>query len=360
MWLGFRRGSGDTVELKSQASQVDYFSNSGGPSIINFATNASEINIAGQGGVTTINNQLEVIASAKFNGDVHLCGGVASFAFTGGRAQLGTDIVAHEDGIISQALFNKNVDILNVLVKQTNEEGYNQVDTAGAGQWGGASYQNSVNTGGSVEPIVLPTITGDEYYLPLKFAPVKANGDPYFGTNDYIIVDSQVVGTGSSATGHPEILQIVELTRNNEAPYYIKVKRRPFGAFGGVLDNHIDTTAIYKVNVQFDATWTEQALDNDSSATDSVYLSEFGGNLTSNDYIIVDRDDSPKVPEYIKVITSFADQQQKFRVSNCADPDEDVFVVNSVTGEVQIGNPNIPGSLLTLNSSLNMMVVVEL
>ena len=31
MWLGFRRGSGDTVELKSQASQVDYFSNSGGP-----------------------------------------------------------------------------------------------------------------------------------------------------------------------------------------------------------------------------------------------------------------------------------------------------------------------------------------
>ena len=89
-----------------------------GPSIINFATNASEINIAGQGGVTTINNQLEVIASAKFNGDVHLCGGVASFAFTGGRAQLGTDIVAHEDGIISQALFNKNVDILNVLVKQ--------------------------------------------------------------------------------------------------------------------------------------------------------------------------------------------------------------------------------------------------
>ena len=238
--------------------------------------------------------------------------------------------------------------------RQTNEEGYNQVDTAGAGEWGGTSYQNSINTGGSVEPIVLSALTGDEFYLPLKFQPVKANGDPYFGTNDYIIVDSQVVGTGSSATGHPEILQVVELTRINEAPYYIKVKRRPFGAFGGVLDNHIDTTAIYKVNVQFDATWTEQALDNDSSATDSVYLSEFGGSLTSNDYIIVDRDDSPKVPEYIKVITSLAEQQQKFRISNCADPDEDVFVVNSVTGEVQIGNPNIPGSILTLNSSLNI------
>ena len=197
-------------------------------------------------------------------------------------------------------------------------------------------------------------ITGDEFYLPLKFQPVIANGDPYFGTSDYIIVDSAVVGTGSSATGHPELLQIVELTRINEAPYYIKVKRRPFGAFGGVLSNHVDTTPIYKVNVQFDATWTEQALDNDSSATDPVYLSEFGGNLTNNDYIIVDRNDSPKVPEYIKVITSLAQQTQKFRISNCADPDEDVFIVNSVTGEVQIGNPNIPGSVVTINSSLDI------
>ena len=354
MWLGFRKGVGETVSLKSLATQVDFFSNSGGPSTINFATNASEINIAGQGGKTTINNQLEVIASAKFNGDVHMCGGVASFAFTGGRAQLGTDIVAHEDGIISSSLFNKNVDILNVLVKQTNEEGYNQVDTAGAGQWGGASNQQLINTGGTVEPITLTALTGDEYYLPLKFAPVKGNGDPYFGTSDYIIIDSAVVGTGSSATGHPEIVQVVELTRISEAPYYIKVKRRPFGAFGGVLENHADTTPIYKVNVQFDATWTEQALDNDTSATDSVYLSEFGGNLTSNDYVIVDRNDSPRVPEYIKVITSLAEQQQKFRISNCADPDEDVFVVNSVTGEVQIGNPNIPGSVLTINSSFNI------
>ena len=29
--------------------------------------------------------------------------------------------------------------------------------------------QQQINTGGSVEPIVLPAISGDEYYLPLKF-----------------------------------------------------------------------------------------------------------------------------------------------------------------------------------------------
>ena len=352
MWLGFRRGIGETVELKSQASQVDFFSNSGGPSILNFALNASEINIAGQGGKTTINNQLEVVASAKFLGDMHMCGGVASFAFEGGRAQLGTDVSAHDDGILSDTLFNKNIDILNVLVVGTTEEGYNQVDTAGSGTWGSAAYQQSVNIGGVIEPTDLSALSGDEFYLPLKNQPVKANGDPYFGTNDYIIVNSAVVGSGSSATSHPEILQIVELTRINASPYYVKVKRRPFGAFGGILENHADTTPIFKVNVQFDATWTEQALDSDTSATDNVYLSEFGGALTNNDYVIVDRDDSPKVPEYIKVVSPLDQQVQKFRVSNCSDPDEDVFVVNSVTGEVQIGNPNIPGSVLTINSSL--------
>jgi hypothetical protein len=57
-------------------------------------------------------------------------------------------------------------------------------DTAGAGQWGGTSYQQEVNTGGSVEPITLSALSGDEYYLPLKLQPVKANGDPYFGTSD--------------------------------------------------------------------------------------------------------------------------------------------------------------------------------
>ena len=354
MWLGFRKGIGQEVALKSQASTVNFFSNSGGPSTINFALNASEVNIAGQGGKTTINNQLEVIASAKFNGDVHICGGLASFSFVGGREQLGTTATAHEDGILGDALFNKNIDILNVLVKNVGEEGYNQVDTAGGGDWGNASYKQSVNIGGVIEPTDLPEITEvDQFYLPLKFQPVKADGDPYFGTNDYIIVNSAVIGVGPTATRHPEFLQVVELTRINAAPYYIKVKRRPFGAFGGVLENHPDTTPIYKVNVQFDATWTEQSLDN-AGPQDNVYLAEFGGNLTNNDYVLIDRDDAPKTPEYIKVVSPLEQLVQKFRVSNCSDPDQDVFVVDSVTGEVTIGNPDIPGSQLTLNSTLQI------
>ena len=77
--------------------------------------------------------------------------------------------------------------------------------------------------------------------------------------NNYIIIDSPVVGS----TGYPEFVQIVELTQINTAPYYIKVQRKPFGTFTGQLDTHPDTTPIYKVNVQFDSTWTEQPLDAD-------------------------------------------------------------------------------------------------
>lgn len=355
--LGARRTINDTVRLSTTAGTVNFFSDSGSASIINFALNASQINIAGQGGKTTINNQLEVIASAKFNSDVLICGGVASFSFIGSRGQLGSTISAHDDGVINTTTFNKNIDIINVLVKSNTQEGYNEVDTAGSGAWGGITHQAPVlNIGGTpaIEPQNLPALSGDFYYLPLLSAPLKSSGEPYFVENDYIIINSSVAGST-----HPEILQVVELTRISVAPYYIKVKRRPLGTFTAVKTNHPDRTPIYKVNVQFDSTWTEQSLDN-TGPTDNVYLAEFGGALTNNDYVIIDRIDTNSdgifdQGEVIKVVTPLEQLVQKFRISSdCSDVANDVFVVNSVTGEVLIGNPNVPGSQLTLNSTLKL------
>ena len=348
--LGSRRTINDTVTLSTTAGQVDFFSNSGSASIINFGLNASEINIAGQGGVTTVNNQLEVIASATFQGNITMCGGVASFSFVGNRGQLGSPEFAHADGILSDTLFNKNIDIINVLVVGTTDEGYNQVDTAGAGLWGGAAYQQEVtNIGGSpvVEPQSFPLLTGDEFYLPIKNQPIKNNGDPYFVENDYIIINSAI-----TASGHPEIVQVLELTRTAVAPYYLKVKRQPLGTYTAILTNHTDTTPIYKVNVQFDATWTELPLDA-TGPQDNVYLAEFGGSLTNNDYVIVDREDTNSdgifnQGEVIKVVTPLVAEEQKFRISSdCSNgTDSDVFVVNSVTGDTTIlGNTTINNSL---------------
>ena len=340
--LGTRRTITDSVRLSTTAGTVSFFSDSGSASTINFGLNASEVNIAGQGGKTTINNQLEVIASAKFNGNMHMCGGLASFAFSASRGQSGTTISAHDDGVIVADLqFNKNIDILNVTRLATTDTGYNQIDSAGSGNWGSSSYQDDQSIG-------LPVLSGNEFYLPLKNKPEKADGNPYFVENDYIIVDSPVITT----TGYPEFLKVLELTRINTAPYYIKVERKPFGTFTGQVDTHPDTTPIYKVNVQFDSTWTEQQLDA-NGPEDNVYLAEFGGDLNVSDYVIVDREDTNSdgtfdQGEILKVLTSLNQEVQKFRISDCGSPDNDVFIVDSTNGDTYIGGT------VTIENSINM------
>ena len=362
--LGARRTINDTVTLSTTAGQVDFFSNSGSASVINFGLNASEINIAGQGGTTTINNQLEVIASAKFNGDVTICGGIASFAFDGARAQLGSAIATHEDGIISETIFNKNVDIINVKVLNSSDAGYNEVDTAGNGTWGGAGFQAPrANLGGTpvVEPQDLPELSGDEYYLPLLRAPLDAQGGQYYAENDFIIINS---GVGVST--HPEIVQIVELTRTNTAPYYIKVRRQPpsIGTFTAVLSTHPDRTPIYKVNIQFDATWLEQDVD---ASTDPapIYLSEFGGALVANvDYVILDREDtngdgSFDQGEVIKVGNPREQNVQRFVITDCGDPETEVFSVDSVNGNIVIGGTTTINNTLTVKGGCGTVSNIE-
>ena len=247
-----------------------------------------------------------------------------SFTFTGIRGQLGSTIYAHDDGVLANEQFNKNVDILNVLVKGQTDADYNEVNTEGTDPWGGTEYQNART---NVTPN-LPALSGDEYYLPIRDA---TNG--YFAENDYLLIDSGIVGT----TRHPEIVQIVELTSVVNSPYYLKVKRQPFGTFTGIITDHQDLTPIYKVNVQFDSTWTEAALDG-NGPEDTVDLAEFGGGLTTNDYIFIDREPAtPSTGEAIKVGTLLGELEQKLKVSSCGSPDVDVFVVNSVSGNTYIG-----------------------
>ena len=82
---------------------------------------------------------------------------------------------------------------------------------------------------------------------------------------------------------------------------------------------------------------------------------EFGGVLTSNDYVIIDREDTTNdgifnQGEVIKVITPLVAEQQKFRISSdCTNgTDSDVFVVNSVTGDTTILGDTIINNSLTI------------
>ena len=353
------------VSIGSEAGIVEFFT--GNTQTLDFATNASEINIGGQGGTTKIRNNFLVDAQARFNSDITLCGGLSSFSFVGNRGQLGSTVSAHSSGILGQNSYNSNVDLLNVYVitvinqnAPTQAEltaGFNRIDTAGAGVWGGNSgvsnFQAAV-PGAGPEGATLPALTGLEYYIPLKYKPT-----PYFQAGDYILIDSVISGSGASAT-HPELVRITEdgLAGAEAAPYYLKVRRQPLGTFTTIKTNHPDTTNIWKANISFDATWITQSIDA-SGSQDNLYLSAFGGQLTTNDYVIVDREDTNSdgiadQGEVFKVASLLDQVSKKLRVVNGCDTvnAKTIFEIDSVTGGITMGDPTVQTSVTNLYGSL--------
>ena len=362
------------ITLRSEAGVLNFFTTQ--TQTVNFATNASLITIGGQGGSTTVRNNFVVDANARFNADIKLCGGNASYSFTGNRAQLGTDDFAHASGELGNNTFNSNIDIINVGVitvgdfnSPTTAEiaaGFNRVDTAGNGVWGGANFQES-KSGAGPEGANLPAITGDEFYLPLKYAPT-----PYLQAGNYLLIDTAPTGSGNSER-YPELVRITEdgLQGAGAAPYYLKVKRHPLGTFTkyklqqlsparDYLDNHQDATNVWKCNIAFDATWTTQGVDA-TGPQDNFYLSQFGGGLTTNDYVIVDREDTNNdgnfnQGEIVKVVTQLDQVSKKLIVTRGCDTanETNVFIVDSVTGDITIGDQSDQDSVLNIYGSLKL------
>ena len=551
--LGTKRGLLDTVRLSSTAGKVEFFAGNSATSILDFATNASQITIGGQGGSTRIRNQLVVDSTSRFNADMTLCGGFASYSFVASRAQAGSNRIAHPTGILGNNLFNSNVDLIDVNRFVSGDPQYNEVDTSGSGNWGGNSYQDAItNIGGNpaIEPQDLPALTGNQYYLPLLRESLDDNGVPYFQENDILLIDSpdssaasvsetnfstytdgnapqgiiaEVIGgvdiafsgpgTGSTggfntgqkylafhttsgpnyfgpryatftaldasflnATGpvtsieidvhvgnnvnggelpdapneglqvrysidggttftsagfiapddltdndpaswptfvrwidqsknyctlqldipvdsqvagvqfqlfqevisgsdldnygitnfrynttnvgsNVEFVRVVSLPRISVAPYYLVVEREPFGTFTGVSNAHPDRTAIYKCIVQFDATWTEQPID-DVGNDENVYLAQFGGSIAIADYVIIGRESSANnavfdIGEVFKVKELLSQVAKKFMIKNGCDTNSEdtVYEVDSTTGAVTAkGDQKITGSL-TLGGS---------
>ena len=77
-------------------------------------------------------------------------------------------------------IFNSNVDLIEVKRLSNTDENYNAIDTAGTGDWGGSVFQNPITQiAGTVEPLTLTGLSGDQYYLPLKNRPFDSNGAQY-------------------------------------------------------------------------------------------------------------------------------------------------------------------------------------
>ena len=354
-------GIGSETDVTSSSRTVNLLSNSGGPSIVNFARNAAEVNISGQGGTTTINNGLNVAASSKFDASIQLCGGLQSFSFKGYRGRMQSVLTTHGSGANPDGTFTPNVDLLNVANLTQGQDGYNIADFAGGSDWGSTAYQaaRTITVNGVNQ--TLHELTGDEYYLPLKYSTLRSNGLPYISAGDIVLLDSPTDGAWNAETAHPEFLEVVSV-ETNASPYYLIVKRKPFGNISGTVANHPDEDAqsippyyphVYKVNVQYDATWIDVPVTTDNENITDIYLAEFGGSLTSNvDYIIVGRDEETNSGEIIKVGDPIQQNPYQFRVSDGTDCDntlKDVFTVDSTNGDTYVkGNLQIDSSISIL------------
>jgi len=351
--LGTRRGLSDTTKFESSSGTVEFLSGNSATSTVDFATNASTLRIAGQGGTTTIRNNLVVDATSRFNADVTLCGGNASYSFVGRRAQAGSTIQSHTSGVLGNNLFDSNVDLITVLVSSANTGELNKIDTAGSGDWGGTAYQQ---TPSGQSAATFPTLTGDKYYLPIKRTPYDVNGTQYYNENDILLID-----TVEQGTEYAEFVKITRLPQINSTPYYVEVQRQPFGTLSTISTEHPDTTNIYKCIVQYDATWTTSAIDG-AGTEDNVYLSQFGGVLTGSDsratgqpgdYVIISRPAGGADGEIFELKTTLSQVAKKLSVKNGCDTSNPitVFEVNSVTGEITINGDQYYTGALTLNGS---------
>jgi hypothetical protein len=323
--IGISRLIDESVSVNTSAGIVNFFSNSGSASKLDFATNASEITIAGQGGITTVRNSLTIDATLLVKGSSIINGGTASFSFNGTRSRLGSTISSHI-GIIGVPL-DKNVDFVTILSGSNNV-----LDAAGAGTWGGSFFQQAIATYNSDSGQSLGALSGNQYYLPLNTAPTYSEGDD-------LLIDS-IVATGV----HPEIVKVSSggLVRVQSAPYYIIVERQPYGTFLPQKTNHPDNTTVKKINVSLDSTWLTSDVDG-SGTVDQFNLAEFGGSLDEGNYIIVSRNTTGTSGEVVQIGASVGSFAKTFTVKNGANVTK--FEVNSVTGATIVSDSISLGGL---------------
>ena len=362
--IGTRRGLSDVTKFESPSGTVEFLSGNSATSVVDFATNAATLTIAGQGGTTTIRNNLRVNATTRFDADVTLCGGFASYSFVGFRAQAGSGIQTHASGVLGNNQYNNNVDLISVaaFAPTTPTGEYNQIDTPGSGAWGGTGFQQ---TPSGQSAATFPVLTGDKYYLPIKKSPYDASGAQYYNENDILLID-----TVEQSGRHAEFVKITRLPQINSTPYYIEVQRQPFGTLSTISTTHPDTTAIYKCTVQFAATWITQNIDG-SGTEDNVYLSQFGGSLIGRtnrttggdpqyvsttapgDYVIITRTTTGDDGEIFELKETLAQVAKKLSVKNGCDTNSEntLFEVDSVTGAITVNGDQSYTGGLTLNGT---------
>jgi hypothetical protein len=324
--IGLNKSFGDTLDVTGTAGTVNFFSNSGATSTLNFATNAAVIAIGAQGGITTVRNSLAVDATLSVKGNSIVVGGTAAFSFNGTRSRLGSAQTSHT-GTPTGIPTDKNVDFITITTTT------NVLDTAGTSTWGGTFFQQAIPTFTGDDTTALIALTGKQYYLPIVNPPTDIS------EGDDLLIDTAISGSR-----HPEIVRVAVggLRRVNSTPYYLIVERQPYGTFLPTRTDHPDTTTIRKVNASFDSTWLTANIDG-TGTSDIVSLSEFGGQLPQGSYLFLSRNSAGTSGEAVLVGTSTSVSNKKFQIFNGANVLK--FEVDTISGATLISDSTSNGGL---------------
>ena len=142
--IGTRYGAGtSTSRLFTQTRTVDLFDGDQ-TNTVNFAVNATQLQMGSTGGSTTIRNTLNVLASAVVEGNIRLDGGLNAGILEIGRGKFGTTIIPHNVG----GLENPNIDFYKY--QSTGKF----IDTAGVSTWGSNAFLLAGGQIASIDTIV--------------------------------------------------------------------------------------------------------------------------------------------------------------------------------------------------------------
>jgi len=370
---GITAGSG-VVRMFTQAQQLKLF-DTGGASVVDLCRNAGQLSIASDGGTTTINNSLYVKASQSVDGNITLNGGLNSGTISVVRGAWSTSAIAHSTGSIT----NRNIDFYKYTV-------INKTLDSGAGSyWGGVAYQvpgsstneyylylNEIAT--SLDYAVGDYILVDRARHTAQIATIarsgnvstiqttKAHGftnglaavidcsDNNFDQSSVIItvVDAntftfsqtgstvvQIAATGTvkqlGNEGKSELLKVTEIVNitNTADPAGLRIKVLR-GQDGTTLrTDHPDDCVLSKF-VKFDnASWILNSSGLTNSNT-SLEVAEFGGAITTNDYLRLSD------AEIVKVSALLTTDIQSLKITDGGSPAITRFLVESTTGNTTI------------------------
>ena len=131
---------------------------------INFATNATTLQMGSSGGTTTIRNTLNVLASAIVEGNIRLDGGLNAGIIEIGRGRFGTTKVGHQVGGVD----NPNIDFYKYVTTGR------VIDTAGVSAWGSNTF---LVAGGQIAAIDNTVNNGEANRTPGNYAFLEGTSD---------------------------------------------------------------------------------------------------------------------------------------------------------------------------------------